>query len=107
MIQDGKDYSRITETLCGLDWMKNGVFPLILYERFYPQALYVKLFEVSGSFVPEEAELLAQYRGAVRKSLILMEEEPGGQDLPEPEILYAGGADWEKKLEELPILLSV
>lgn len=107
MIQDWKDYSRITETLCGLDWMKNGVFPLILYERFYPQALYVKLFEVSGSFVPEEAELLAQYRGAVRKSLILMEEEPGGQDLPEPEILYAGGADWEKKLEELPILLSV
>lgn len=110
MIQDWEDYSRVADRLLTMEWEKEGEFPLPVYERFFPQVQYVKMFYVTGTFRQEEADELARYRGGVRKSLILTGEEKKTEPWPGLEILQVAKGplvSLEEELKKLPILLSM
>ncbi|MCI8514350.1 MAG: DUF58 domain-containing protein [Lachnospiraceae bacterium] len=110
MVQDWEGYGRVGDQLLSMDWKTEGEFPLVLYERFFPQVQYVKVFYVTGTFARREADELARYRGGVRKSLILTGEEKRIDSWPNLEILQVAKGplvSLEEELKKLPVLLSM
>lgn len=110
VIQDWEDHGRTADRLLAMNWKQEGEFPLSVYERFFPQVRYVKVFYVAGVFVREEADELARYRGGVKKSLILTGEESPREPWPDLEILQVAKGpliSLEEELKKLPILLSM